>query len=165
MAEEGASAGSPAEHVKRASHVSIAVSDMERSVAFYRDVLGWKKVFDTRLDSKALERLVGIPGASGRACGGLLGGLRVELMSLDYLPQKPPAPGLGLRVLSLEVDDAEAAYRAVQERGAATLSPPVELHGTRMFFVVDPDGQGIEMCEYLPGGSGWDHGSGVSDGG
>jgi catechol 2,3-dioxygenase len=150
----------PASFVKRASHVSIAVSDMERSIAFYRDVLGWRKVFDTQLDSKALEGLVGVPGASGRACGGVLGGLRVELMRLDYLPRTPPTPGLGLRVLSLEVDDADAAYRAVKERGATTLSKPVELHGTRMFFVLDPDGQGIEMCQYLPGGSGWDAGAG-----
>lgn len=142
--------------VKRASHVSIAVSDMERSIAFYRDVLGWRQVFDTVLDTKALEDLVHVPGASGRACGGILGGLRVELMRLDYLPQAAPAPGLGLRVLSLEVEDADAAYRAVLERGVQTLSSPVELHGTRMFFVMDPDGQGIEICQYLPGGSGWD---------
>lgn len=150
----------PAIRVKRASHVSIAVSDMERSMAFYRDVLGWRKVFDTVLDSKALEDLVHVPGAKGRACGGLLGGLRVELMSLDYLPQSAPAPGLGLRVLSLEVEDADAAYRAVRSRGVETLSAPVELHGTRMFFVMDPDGQGIEICQYLPEGSGWDRDAG-----
>jgi catechol 2,3-dioxygenase len=163
MTSGGTREGSAPEHVKRASHVSIAVSDMERSIAFYRDVLGWKQVFDTRLDPKALEELVGVPGASGRACGGVLGGLRVELMCLDYLPRTPPAPGLGLRVLSLEVDDADAAYRAVRQHGAATLSSPVDVHGTRMFFLLDPDGQGIEMCQYLPGGSGWEGETGGPD--
>jgi hypothetical protein len=24
-----------------------------------------------------------------------------------------------------------------------------------MFFAIDPDGQGIEMCEYVPGGPAW----------
>jgi catechol-2,3-dioxygenase len=39
-------------------HVAIAVSDMERSVAFYRDILGFRKTLDMPLNSPCLERLL-----------------------------------------------------------------------------------------------------------
>jgi catechol 2,3-dioxygenase-like lactoylglutathione lyase family enzyme len=142
------------------SHVSINVSDLDRSREFYRDAFGWHQVFETELDSEALTRLVGVPGASGRVSGGLIGDLKVELMCLSYTPRSRPRPGLGLQVLSFEVPDAAAACARARERGIPVVSDPVEIHGTRMFFVVDPDGQAIEMVEYLPGQSGWERGGG-----
>ena len=120
--------------IKDVSHVSIGVSDMERSVAFYRDVFGWQQLFDERMEGEAFERLTGVAGAAGQACGGRIG---------------------SLRVLSMEVDDAHAAHAELVRRGVAVSGPPVEVFGVHMFFVLDPDGQGIEMCEYVPGGPAW----------
>ena len=141
--------------LKGVSHVSINVSDMERSVAFYRDVLGWDQLFDDHMAGESFEAITGVPGAAGQACGGRIGDLRVELMCFNYTPIESPAPGLGLRVLSLEVPDAAEAHLQLSARGAAVSGPPVELHGTRMFFVFDPDRQGIELVEYIPGGPAW----------
>ena len=42
--------------IKDVSHVSIGVSDMERSIAFYRDVFGWEQLFDERMEGEAFER-------------------------------------------------------------------------------------------------------------
>ena len=92
------------------SHVSIGVSDMERSIAFYRDVFGWELVFDERMEGEAFERLTHFPGAAGRACGGRIGSLRVELMQFNFIPDVPAPSGLGLRVLSMETPDAHAAH-------------------------------------------------------
>ena len=39
--------------------------------------------------------------------------------------------------------------------GVPVSGPPVEVFGVHMFFVIDPDGQGIEMCEYVRGGPAW----------
>ena len=141
--------------IKGVSHVSIAVSDMDRSIAFYRDVLGWEQLFDEEMGGEAFDTITGVKGAAGRACGGRIGGLRVELMAFNYTPNVRPAPGLGLKVLSMEVADARAAYDTLKARGVSVVSEPVEVFGTRMFFVVDPDGQGIEMVEYIPGGPAW----------
>ena len=143
------------ELIKGVSHVSIAVSDMDRSIAFYRDVFGWRQLFDEHMEGESFEAITRVKGAAGRACGGRIGNLRVELMSFNYIPATPPAVGLGLRVLSMEVEDAAAAYAALVARGVRVAGAPVEVHGTRMFFVIDPDGQGIEMCEYVPGGPAW----------
>ncbi len=141
--------------IRRVDHVSIEVTDLERSRAFYRDVFGWDQEFETEVDGAALGDLVGSGGRGGRAAGGTIGGFRVELMDMAFNPKTPPAMGLGLRVLSLEVDDADAAYEQAKALGAPTMSPPVTLHGTKMFFVIDPDGQGIEVVEYLESGAGW----------
>jgi glyoxylase I family protein len=141
--------------VKDVSHVSIAVSDMERSIAFYRDVFGWEQIFDERMEGEAFDRLTGVAGAAGQACGGRIGSLRVELMHFNFIPTVTTAPGLGLRVLSMEVADARAAHAELVARGIPVSGPPVEVFGVHMFFVLDPDGQGIEMCEYVAGGPAW----------
>lgn len=137
------------------SHVGITVSDMDRAVAFYRDVLGWEQLFDERLSGPELDALTGRPGTSLRACGGRIGAGRVELMQFDGGPTEPHGPGLGLGTLSIEVDDIDACHTELSAQGVTVLGPPVELHGTRMFFVLDPDGQPIELVEYLPGGPAW----------
>jgi len=146
---------SAASHITGVSHVSINVADMDRSIDFYRRIFGWEQLFDERMEGTAFEAITGVPGASGRACGGRIRDLRVELMCFNFTPADRPRPGLGLRVLSLEVDDADAAYRELEAAGAKVASKPVDLHGTRMFFVIDPDGQGIEMVEYVRGGPAW----------
>ena len=96
--------------IKGVSHVSIAVSDMDRSIAFYRDVFGWEQLFDEHMEGESFDAITGVKGAAGRACGGRIGDLRVELMAFNYIPPNPPGAGLGLRVLSMEVEDAAAAH-------------------------------------------------------
>ena len=141
--------------LKGVSHVSINVSDIDRSKAWYRDVLGWEELFDEHMHGEEFETITGSPGAEGRASGGRVGDLRVELMAFNYTPPTAPGNGLGLRVLSLEVDDADQAYAAMQDMGVTCVTKPVEVFGTRMFFVLDPDSQGIEVVEYISGGPAW----------
>jgi hypothetical protein len=76
-------------------------------------------------------------------------------MHFNFIPDVPSTAGLGLRVLSMEVVDAHAAHAELVRRGVPVSGPPVEVFGVHMFFVLDPDGQGIEMCEYVPGGPAW----------
>lgn len=146
---------SGAAHITGVSHVSINVSDMDRSIAFYRDTFGWEQLFDEHMEGPSFDAITGVKGAAGRAVGGRIRNIRVELMCFNFTSSEPPGRGLGLRVLSMEVDDADAAYRDLKAAGATVASPPVEVHGTRMFFVIDPDGQGVEMVEYIKGGPAW----------
>jgi catechol 2,3-dioxygenase-like lactoylglutathione lyase family enzyme len=60
------------------SHVCIAVSNMEVSLPFYRDVLGLGVFFDIELEGPSMEVVTGEPGARGRMVGGMLGGTAVE---------------------------------------------------------------------------------------
>jgi len=145
--------------IKGVSHVGIRVSDMERSKAFYREFLGWTEIFDSEIQADALVKLMGPFGAgpdvTGRACGGRIGELRVELVQMQGMPANPPTRGLGIGQLTLAVDNAQALYERLTAHGVRTMSPPVEIMDCRIFFALDPDGQPFEFVEYLVGESGW----------
>lgn len=143
------------DQIRGVSHVGIAVSDMDRSIAFYRGVLGWEQLFDEWMEGPDFDAITGTPGSTGRACGGRIGEVRVELMCFGYTPKVPRGAGLGLGVLSLEVSSAAEAHADMVRRGVPVFGEPIDLFGTRMFFIADPDGQPIEMVEYVPGGPAW----------
>ena len=45
------------------NHTSFTVSDLERSLAFFRDALGFEVTSVAPRDPRAIERIVGVPGA------------------------------------------------------------------------------------------------------
>jgi catechol 2,3-dioxygenase-like lactoylglutathione lyase family enzyme len=49
----------------RMDHVAMSVQDMEKCIAFYRDVIGFEKVFDREFDV-AMGKLIGIEGTRVR---------------------------------------------------------------------------------------------------
>ena len=141
--------------IKRITHVTIAVSDMERSLAFYRTVLGWKQIDDTQVDLTALAPVVG-PNATCRALVGRVANLGVELIAGSFIRNVRPTRGLGITVLAVEVPDAQAAYDRLVAIGITPLNRPGLVHGVKMFQIEDPDGQRLEFCEYVPGDCPWD---------
>jgi methylmalonyl-CoA/ethylmalonyl-CoA epimerase len=102
--------------------IAIPVTDIDRAVAFYRDVLGMKFLFQAP------------PGLGFFDCGG------VRLM-LD-LPAKEQA-GRG-SVIYYKVDDLQAAFDTLSARGVAALAKPHLIakmtdHELWMAFFRDPD--------------------------
>jgi glyoxylase I family protein len=142
--------------VRGFSHVCINVSDLERSLAFYRDVLGLRVIFDVELAGAGLEAATGEAGARGRMVGCLVPGSRVTIELLGYGHRAPAtrqrgASAPGYSNLALAVEDLAAAHAALEAQGARP-QPPLEVGGVRMFFVADPDGTPIEIIEF-PGGA------------
>ena len=129
----------------------IGVTDIERSLDFYRRLLGMDVVFDVELEGPSLEAVTGQSGAKGRMVGGLVGGTMIELLGLGATPPKERTR-VGYTNISLVVEDLDAAYERVGELGFSAEQAPVEIAGVRMFFVNDPDGTPIELIEY-PGGA------------
>jgi glyoxylase I family protein len=132
------------------SHVCVAVSDAERSLAFYRDLLGFQPFFDVGLDGPSMEAVTGEAGAQGRMIGGLLGGTVVELLEFGHRDLQPidDQARLGYTNISLSVPDLDAAYARVEQSRYEPEQKPVEIGGVRMFFVRDPDGTPVEIVEY-----------------
>ncbi|MGZ4147245.1 MAG: VOC family protein, partial [Actinomycetota bacterium] len=58
----------------RLDHVSVTAADLERSIAFYRDVLGLSLVDRGELEGEELETLIDRPGARARWAELALGG-------------------------------------------------------------------------------------------
>jgi catechol 2,3-dioxygenase-like lactoylglutathione lyase family enzyme len=96
------------------SHVCIAVSDMEVSLPFYRDVLGLGVFFDLELEGSSMEVVTGEPGARGRMVGGMLGGTVVELLEFAHRSFRPSSETtLGYTNISLSVRDIDEALAAL----------------------------------------------------
>lgn len=48
----------------RADHTAVSVKDMEKAIAFYRDIVGMEKTFDREFDAP-MARLLGVESSSG----------------------------------------------------------------------------------------------------
>ena len=133
------------------SHICIAVSDMERSLRWYRDVFGVEVVFDVELAGAALETVTGEEGAAGRMVGMRVPGSGVVVELLDFgrgpVVARPPAAPTGYSNISLTVPDVDAARVALEAAGERP-GPVAEFDGVRMLFLTDPDHTPIEVVEY-----------------
>ena len=103
------------------SHVTVNVSDLERSKKFYRDAFGWDERFAMSFGGPEFEAAVGVPGAAGSVAGGVVGDFRIELVAMSFLTT-PPAPGLGLSKLSFQVDDAQVALDQLAKVGGTVVA-------------------------------------------
>ena len=107
----------------------LAIRDLERSVHFYRDVLGAE-----------LSRTYGV--------------WLLLVTGGDPTPDKPtvtfapPAePDVVNHELTLRVPDCRAAYDTLVTRGAQFLTPPVEYDWEIRAFFRDPDGHLLEISQ------------------
>jgi catechol 2,3-dioxygenase-like lactoylglutathione lyase family enzyme len=136
-------------------HLVVGVTDMDRALQFYRDVLGMDIVFETLISGEPFDAaLHATRKQEGRVVGGLLGGLMVELLSLGAKSgaEQPPRRGItGIHNFSLSVPDLDDTHRRITAAGYTPDQAPFEIGGVRMFFVKDPDGTPVEFIE-LPGG-------------
>jgi lactoylglutathione lyase len=139
-----------------ANHVGVTVSDLNRSLAFYRDLLGFHVAYERgEVTAAYMPRLVGIPGARLKIAGLDIPGLHLDL--IEYMePQGAAAAGptsdVGNVHLGYTVDDLWAAYRSLSAAGVQFKSEPVSpttgpnMGGWAVYFV-DPDGLTLEMIQ------------------
>ena len=136
-------------------HLVVGVTDMDRALAFYRDVIGMEVVFETLISGEPFDAVLhATRKQEGRVVGGLLGGLMVELLSLGTDPRDQGRQrGItGIHNVSLSVPDLDEAHCRISDAGYTPDQEPFEIGGVRMFFVKDPDGTPVEFIE-LPGGA------------
>lgn len=137
------------------SHIGICVSDPERSIAFYRDGLGFSPRNELTVKGKPSETLLRLREVELRAIYLQRDGVVIEL--LHYASpgctgdgQPRPMNGLGLTHLSLRVDDLDGALEALSRQGATVLRDTLidnsELRA-KAAFLTDPDGTLIELVE------------------
>jgi diaminopimelate decarboxylase len=139
-------------------HVSITVDDLDRSLAFYRDLLGLRVQDRGRLDPLLVERMTGLPDADVEYADVELGSRVLELLAHRTPgPRRRISPRLerpGSLHLALRVDDAAAVHARLSAAGHLPHSAPQTLpddgtdwSGCVVFYVRDPDGVTIEIVE------------------
>jgi catechol 2,3-dioxygenase-like lactoylglutathione lyase family enzyme len=135
------------------SHAGICVRDLDRSLRFYCDGLGFEKAEAFELDSTiapGLERALEARGEVAITSQFVAkDGMRIELLHFrDRDPTgKPSATRTqrGLTHLCFVVPDVDAAAERLLEYGAIVLDVTRSTPGTDIVFVMDPDGVRIEL--------------------
>jgi lactoylglutathione lyase len=122
----------------RVTYAIIFVSDMKRSVAFYRDVLGLPLRFESpEWTEFATDGATLALHASETADG--------AKDDLQKVPAGRCRPGLS-------VPNLDEFHARMVERSVPCIQEPKELFGARIAQYVDPDGLGISVSEERRGG-------------
>ncbi len=128
----------PRPKITGAAHVALFVADVEKSRAFYKDLLGYGEPFDLKTPSGELS----------------LTFIKInERQYLEIFPEKEKDSDR-LNHVSVETDDIEGMRTYL---GAKGVKVPEKLSnnriGNRSFNVKDPDGHTLEFVQYLAGGA------------
>ena len=140
-----------------AHHVGITVGSLDRSMAFYRDVLGFEVIFGWNPRAPYIGELVGYPDADIYAVILRMPGTDVCLELLEYRnvsgsPIDAANGNPGTAHLAFFVDDLDALFPDLLARGVASVSTPVTPtigpnEGGRAVYMIDPDGVRIELIQ------------------
>jgi catechol-2,3-dioxygenase len=134
--------------VKELGHVVLFVRDVDVSAHFYREVLGWRPIYDGSNDE--------VP--SGAAAFNAPGGrTHHELLLIEVGSSAAPIPSVrrvGLYHFGVKVGDSDeelrAALKVLNEHDVVVLGATD--HGmSHSLYVLDPDGNEIEIYIDVPG--------------
>lgn len=146
-------------------HFSFTVSDLDRSVAFYRDLLGFELVHTQEQDNPYTRRLVGLPDAVLRvaqlAIPGQPRGLSThDLELVEYVrPKGVRGDGRicdpGAAHLAITVSDARGEHERLSAAGVRFVSAPNAItagvnEGGFACYFHDPDDIVLELLEPPP---------------
>jgi len=150
--------------ISAVDHINLVVSDLERSVKFYTELLGFREFQRAHLEGEWIESIIGLKDVSADVAYVIApeGEPRLELLCFDKpqgkaIPAHSLANTIGLRHIALRVDDIHEMVRRLKEAGVKSFSEPVAVptgvithdagHKTLCYFL-DPDGILLELAEY-----------------
>ena len=137
-------------------HIAVNVSDIEKSIKFYQEVLGFKLLFPPQESSGAeLEKAVKVPDAKLKYAMLQVGNDCIEL--LQYVePIGKPYDRMncdtGNLHIAFRVSDIDKTYAELKEKGVKFNSPPNRINsgplkGDVFCYFLDPDGVTLEIYQ------------------
>jgi len=153
--------------VQSIAAVGFTVSDMDRSVAFYRDVLTFEPVSDVEVDGPEYDQLWGVFGVRARIVRMRLGNQQLELTEFLSPPDLRPVPvpsysnDLWFQHFAVVVRNMEEAWARLRKHHVRQISPRpqtipvsnVAAAGIKAIKFRDPDGHNLELL-WFPDGKG-----------
>jgi catechol 2,3-dioxygenase-like lactoylglutathione lyase family enzyme len=140
------------------NHIGLTVADIERSIAFYRDVLGMT-LYRRRphVDNDYVAQQTGYDGVVLNVASFRVADSAQTLEVVQYMTHNRPAADTatnqpGITHLCLAVDDLQAAYDDLLRKNVRFRSPPVPITagpnvGGLVVYFYDPDGYMLELFQ------------------
>jgi catechol 2,3-dioxygenase-like lactoylglutathione lyase family enzyme len=143
-----------------ADHTGITVSNLERSLGFWRDILGFELSHTAHQTGEIAKEITGVEGAELKlAVLKAPGGHKIELLEYLAPPDRKKHADLrpcdmGAVHVALFVDDLDAVLEKILASGWKAAGRPQTLKsgpnaGKRAIYVRDPDGTTIEFMDLL----------------
>ena len=136
-------------------HTGIIAVDMEKSLHFYRDILGLKVIQDFSDDSDYINEITGIKNANVHMIKlKAQDGTVLEILSYKNHPTSlidQPIYNVGACHIALQVKNAEDAYLKLIEHKVEVISKPILSSEkiAKVFFCFDPNRVRVELVEML----------------
>jgi lactoylglutathione lyase len=112
----------------RSLAASLTVSDLPRSLAWYRDVVGF--TVDRKFEREGRLAAVALKA----------GGVELLLTQDDGAQGAQRVKGAGFSLMITTTQDVDAFAKRIEDRGGVLSSPPADVWGARAFRLQDPDG-------------------------
>ena len=144
--------------VARLHHTGLTVTDLDRSIAFYRDLLGFEVVGEQERRGGYFGTIVGYPDAHARLAHLSVPGSDDRIELIQYISPAPRAGELEPRTVGathvcLVVEDLTSLYERLVAAGVDSwFTPPVEIDsgmntGGLALYFRDPDGIILELFQ------------------
>ncbi|MCR8633999.1 VOC family protein [Paenibacillus radicis (ex Xue et al. 2023)] len=128
--------------IKRLGHIALTVEDMEQSLHFYCNILGFQKLFELqdKDDQPWIQYL--------KVCEGQF----IELFYGGLNKVEPVQKPIGYNHLCLEVDDIHEIANHLKANGVTLdVEPKMGKDTNYQCWAKDPDGNRIEFMQLMPG--------------
>jgi glyoxylase I family protein len=139
-----------------ADHTGITVANLERSLAFWQNVLGFELSHRAHQTGDLAREITGVPGAEISIAVLKAPGHKIELLEYHAPPDRkrvdPKPCDVGSVHIALTVDNLDAILNAIAASGWKAAGQPQTLQsgpnaGKRVVYVRDPDGTTIEFMQ------------------
>ena len=141
-------------------HTAISTGNLDRSLAFYRDLLGFETVFefDWPTGSEFADNITGLKNSAARAAMLKAGNMLIEIFEYSSPTPKEgdpkrPVCDHGITHICIDVVDIEEEYERLKAAGMTFHCPPQDLGIAKATYGRDPDGNVVELQEVLEQGS------------
>ncbi len=126
---------------RRIDHVEIIPSDLERTIDFYTNILGFKIKERQRIEdpNTVIEEVVFLE----------LNDTLLELVRVkNPAPVSPEHWQIGYLMIAIEIDNMDKVIEYLKSKGVGITAGPITLGSSKRAEIKDPDGLSIELRQW-----------------